>query len=140
MQFMKDFVPALKSEIAELEGDIRDNPDPRIRKLERLRSTLAEYEPVDYVPQSNGKTAPLEPLPAAPGAKAATKAARMKGYIDGVLHGHLKIHRKSLLEGLIANGIMGKEADPMQALAIFLSSNKDDYKSDGEGNYSRREG
>jgi hypothetical protein len=132
---MKELVPTIKSEIAELESDIRKNPDPRVRKIERLRSTLAEYEPGAYVPQSNGKTAPLDP-----GLLAKTKVARMKGYIDGALQNRLKVHRKSLLEGLIANGIMGKEANPMQALAIFLSSNKDDYESDGEGNYSRRGG
>lgn len=138
--FMKDFVPTLKSEIAELEGDIEANPDPRVRKLQQLRATLAEYEPVDYVPQSNGKTAPLQPLPAAPGVRAETKAARMRGYIDGTLENLGKAHRKALLDGLIANGIMGNEKNPMQALAIFLSSHPDDYESDGSGNYSLRKG
>jgi hypothetical protein len=136
---MIDIVPTLKAAIVELEADMRANPDPRARKLQRLRETLAEYEPVDRQSpaHSNGKA--LEPLPAAPGLAAATKVARMRQYVDGELRKNGKVHRKVLLEGLLATGIMGKEQDPMQALAIFLSGNKQNYESDGGGNYSLRE-
>jgi hypothetical protein len=147
-------VPALKSEIAELEADIRANPDPRVRKLQHLRATLAEYEPVPASTQSGFAAVEFAPVqssvpnlprsngngsfPAVAGPAAATKAARMKGYIDGVLHSAGKVHRKELLEGLITAKIMGSEKNPMQALAIFLSSHRDDYEFDGHGNYSLR--
>jgi hypothetical protein len=144
MGFMTNFVPVLKSEIAELEADISANPDPRLRKLRRLKETLAEYEPslgkllLPNQPQPNGNGS----LPAATpqGLVGETKAARMKAHIDGALRKSGKMHRKVLLEGLLAAGIMGKETDPLQALAIFLTGNKDSYESDGSGNYSLREG
>ena len=138
---MIDVVPTLKAAIAELEASLRANPDPRVRKLQRLRETLAEYEPVgSRLPQPMEIPPILEPLPAASGAGAATKPPRMRAHIDGVLRKTPKVHRKSLLEGLLAAGIMGKELNPMQALAIFLSGNKETYESDGEGNYSLRKG
>jgi hypothetical protein len=62
----------------------------------------------------------------------------MKAFIDAALTGR-KLHRKMLLDGLVEAGIMGKETDPLQALAIFLTGNKDSYESDGSGNYSLRE-
>jgi hypothetical protein len=141
---MIDIITPLKTAITELEADLRANPaDPRVRKLQKLRETLAEFEPTPTLdkllrpnqPQPNGNGS----IPAAtPNLVAETKAARMKGYIDKALHGNVKVHRTSLLEGLLAAGIMGKETKPLQALAIFLSSNKEDYESDGSGNYSLR--
>jgi hypothetical protein len=133
-----DIVPALKAEITQLEADIIFNPDPRVRKLQRLREALAEYEPAQgKLPlpnqhQANGNGS----IPAAAiHASTETKAARMKSFIQGSLHANTKVHRKSLLDGLIAAGIMGKEKNPMQALAIFLSGSEE-YESDGAGNYS----
>lgn len=142
---MSDFTTALKAEMAELEADLRANPDPRVRKLQRLRETLAEYEPQSAnmlypngVPRPNGG-ATLELQPAAPGLAAATKAERLKAHISEILREEGSTHRKDLLESLIAAGIMGGEKDPMQALAIYLSSNKDIFEFDGSGNYKLRE-
>jgi len=39
------------------------------------------------------------------------------------------VHRKELLDHLLATKIMGNETAPMQALAIFLSRNKADFQS-----------
>jgi hypothetical protein len=141
---MTNFVPSLRAEISELEADIRHNPDPRVRKLQRLREALAEYEPVRAseppkaasVPPTNG----LEALRAFAADAAMSKAAKMKAYLRGYLEEKGTAHRKELLEKLIQTGIMGKEKDPMQALAIYLSSNKDIFEFDGSGNYSLREG
>jgi len=145
---MSDIVPALKAEIAELEADLRANPDPRVRKLQKLRDTLIEYEPkrniaqaVANIPQSNGNGA-FHELPAALSASlsAATKTVKMRLYIGNLLRQRGSVHRKELLESLIAARIMGSEKDPMQALAIFLSSHKELFEFDGSGNYKLREG
>jgi hypothetical protein len=132
---MSVFINALKREIGELEADIKAHPDPRLRKVQRLRETLAEYEPIPLTPLNGSK---LEPLPAASGPSALSKVARIKGFVDGTLQAQGKAHRAQLLAGLIQAGIMGNEKKPMQALAIFLSSNRDDYVSDGAGNYALR--
>ena len=150
---MSDIVPVLKSEIAEVEADIRANPDPRVRKLQRLREALAEYEPAPTGKQSmalagggsvttnlqgNGNGEHLESLATA--LDSATKSVKMKRHIGKILKDNGSVHRKDLLESLLAARIMGKETDPMQALAIFLSSHKALFKSDGSGNFSLREG
>jgi hypothetical protein len=156
--FMTPFVAALKTEIAALEADIRDNPDLRPRRLSRLRETLAEYEPVGAstpapspVPANgpaNGSTHPtsvtnpanraFSGLPAEAGPAAMTKAARIKREIDAVLRAKPSAHRTELLDTLVRKGIMGAEKNPMQALAIYLSSHKEEYAFDGAGNYSLR--
>jgi hypothetical protein len=145
---MSDFVTVLKGEIAALVTDIRENPDPRQKKLARLRETLAEYEPsqptaptlrVRIPPRSpptspplqNGGTSPFDLV-------ATTKAAKMKAEITKLLTTREKMHRKAILNHLVSQGIMGKEGKPMQALAIFLSSRRADFSSDGEGNFSLR--
>jgi hypothetical protein len=141
---MGDFTAVLKAEITDLETDIRERPDPRVRKLQRLRETLAEYEPPPQsnsrpsVPQTNGNGTVLEPLPAASGLVAMSKSSRMILEITKLLRQRETVHRKELLDHLIAHGIMGKEKDPMQALAIFLSSHRDQFGFDGAGNYSLR--
>jgi hypothetical protein len=149
---MSNIVPAIKSEISELEADLLANPDPRVRKLQRLRETLAEYEPtpvplpplrrplMSNLPQTNGNGAVSESQTDDAIFANATKAVKMKLHIGGFLKKHGSTHRKELLGSLIAAGIMGKENDPMQALAIFLSSHKDLFESDGSGNFSLREG
>ena len=48
------------------------------------------------------------------------------------------VHRKELLDYLLATKIMGNETDPMHALASFLSKHKEDFQSDGSGNFSLR--
>jgi hypothetical protein len=138
---MTDIVPALKSEIAELAADIQANPDPRVRKLQRLREALSEYEPkrnvaqaLTNVSQGNGNGSIFE------SPTLATKSVKMRMHIGKLLKEKGTVHRKDLLESLLAAGIMGKETDPMQALAIYLSSHKNMFESDGSGNFSLREG
>jgi hypothetical protein len=153
--FMVEIVPVIKAEIAALETDIRENPDPRERKLARLRETLAEYEPVPPATPAPSAVAPLwaspppaahlawtnggtsEPLLAASDA-ATTKAERMRRAITKLLQQRITLHRGVLLEHMLTSKIMGNETDPMQALAIFLSSHKELFESDGAGNFSLR--
>lgn len=133
---MTDFPEVLKAEIAGLEKDIRDNPDPRHRKLARLRDTLAEYEPRKNEPPAKALGQPririLLPH------SALSKSSRMLIQIEKLLSENERVHRKDILAHLIKAGIMGKEKNPLQALAIFLSAHKDKFAFDGAGNYSRR--
>jgi hypothetical protein len=138
-EFMTDFVAALKTEIAELEAELQ--ADPRRRKLERLRDTLAEYEPLNRnatpaLTQTDANSS--GPTPAAPGLAAMSKSARMKSEVTAILSRRGAVHRKELLRHLVNRGIMGNEKDPMQALAIFLSSHKEVFEFDGGGNWSLR--
>src|SRR5262249_30967766 len=118
---MTNFVAALKTEIAELEAELQ--ADPRRRELERLRDTLAAYEPLNRnaapeLAQTDPNSAVSEPTPAAPGLAAMSKSARMISEISAILRKRGAIHRKELLRRLVGRGIMGNEKDPMQALAI----------------------
>ena len=58
--------------------------------------------------------------------------------IEKMLSQKESAHRKELLDHLLATKIMGNETAPMQALAIFLSRHKEDFQSDGSGNFSVR--
>jgi hypothetical protein len=76
--------------------------------------------------------------PAAFGVAALSKSSRMMIEIKKMLSQKESVHRKELLDYLLATKIMGNETDPMQALSIFLSNHKKDFQSDGSGNFSLR--
>jgi hypothetical protein len=84
-----------------------------------------------------GRPPILGSRPAA-GAAALSKSSRMMIEIKKMLSQKESVHRKELLDYLLATAIMGNETDPMQALAIFLSNHKEDFQSDGSGNFSLR--
>src|SRR5258706_1084961 len=120
---MSDFTTVLKAEITDLETDIRANPDPRVRKLAKLRETLAEYEPVHVAapaptspPSTHRQNGGLPPLTMIAGS-AATKAARMRLAITKMLQQRPQVHRKELLDHLLESKIMGNETDPLHAFA-----------------------
>jgi len=46
------------------------------------------------------------------------------------------MHRTEILKHMIERGIMGDEKEPISRLAIYLSGSKDQFVSDGSGNYS----
>ena len=69
---------------------------------------------------------------------ALSKSSRMMIEIKKVLSQKESVHRKELLDYLISTKIMGNETDPMHALASFLSRHKEDFQSDGIGNFSLR--
>ena len=76
--------------------------------------------------------------PAAFGVAALSKSSRMMTEIKKMLSQKESVHRKELLDYLISTKIMGNETDPMRSLAIFLSNHKNDFQSDGSGNFSLR--
>jgi hypothetical protein len=85
-----------------------------------------------------GRPPILGSRPAAFGVVALSKSSRMMIEIKKMLSQKESVHRKELLDYLLATKIMGNETDPMQALAIFLSNHKEDFQSDGSGNFSLR--
>jgi hypothetical protein len=72
------------------------------------------------------------------GVAALSKSSRMMIEIKKMLSQKESIHRRELLDHLLATKIMGNETDPMHALASFLSRHKEDFQSDGIGNFSLR--
>lgn len=142
-------IPALQSELAILETDIRQNPDPRLRKADRIRELLREYgaavhTPPDLTPLeraitgsgSAGRERP--PLPMIPVGKQVSKQERIRRAIRDLLAKQQIAHRKDILANLIEIGLMGHEKDSMQQLAQYLSRFKEDFVFDGNGNYSLR--
>lgn len=139
-------VPALQTELADLEKDIRQNPDPRLRKAERIRELLREY---GALPASRPNMSPLERAvigdaenmnrlmaTTIASGRQMSKQERIRREIHGLLEKQQIAHRKDILAHLIAKGVMGHEKDPMAALAAYLSGFKDDFVFDGNGNYS----
>jgi hypothetical protein len=76
--------------------------------------------------------------PAAFGVAALSKSSRMMIEIKKMLSQKESVHRRELLDYLLATKIMGIETSPMHALATFLSRHKEDFQSDGSGNFSLR--
>ncbi|MCX7318902.1 MAG: hypothetical protein NT113_05180 [Hyphomicrobiales bacterium] len=149
---MSTLVPALKTELAQLESELRQ--DPRWRKIERIRALLQDYE--DAQPSSGIVDMFADVAPATP-----VKHPHFSTFNNGVRDSFVKhtqrhlpkvekvkieirtllkekgvAHRKDILERLKERGVMGYEKDPMASLAAYLSGFKDDFVFDGNGNYS----
>jgi hypothetical protein len=131
-----NFIAALKAEIEQLEAEIRS--DPRHRKLQRLRETLAEYEPRGTVHQDQPNPVNGSPAVGA-GALRRTKEDRMKAALTQLLKEEGPQHRKVLLEHLQRVGLMGNEKNPMANFAAYLSNWKDLFEPDGRGVWRLRE-
>jgi hypothetical protein len=127
-----NFVSALKTEIAQLEDELRS--DPRHRKLARLRETLAEYEPAAMIASSNSLLR-ISISDAPP----RTKADKVKAEITALLQQRGTAHRKEILNRLTAVGLMGHEKDPMASLAAYFSGWRDIFDADGSGNWSLKQ-
>ncbi len=65
-----------------------------------------------------------------------TKKDRVRQAIREFLAIHGNGSRKDLLEHLAALGLMGHESAPIKRLGTLLSMFKDEFGSDGKGNYS----
>jgi hypothetical protein len=137
---MSDFTTALERELQRLEGEIRQ--DPRVRRITQIRQLLADYQ--------NGG-APHNPAPtaAAPTAKVVVSAMRRRGQrvrlskranirmaVKEFLQEGGTMHRSVILKHLIGQNLMGHEKNPMAQLAAYLSSWRDLFAPDGQGNFT----
>jgi hypothetical protein len=132
-------VQALQNELRELETQLR--ADPRYRRITKIRDLLNEYDPksvqlgLQFTADPGATTGYIVDL-SDPKPLTGSKGERVKATVTAMLKAAGSVHRKTLLSALEAKGLMGKEKDPMRALAIYLSSWRDEFASDGAGNYS----
>jgi hypothetical protein len=127
-----NFATALKAEITELEAELR--ADPRHAKLKHLRDLLALYE----APSTARQTATNGAAHATAEA-AGTKEEKIKAELRRYMRDNGgTVHRMAALQHLMDIGLMGHEKEPMRNLAAYMSHWKDDFESDGGGNWSLR--
>jgi len=123
-------VPALERELTNLEQELRE--DPRHQKIQHIRALLDAYKgPTRRVHRANanGGVAPTRER------RATSKVAVARDAVTSFLREQSKAHRSTILEMLIAKGIMGSEKDPMGSLAAYLSGWRDTMSHDGQGNW-----
>ena len=144
-------IPAREREVAQAQERLRR----AIGRIEHLEALAADYEAESPLGPVNQGALPL-PLDEASAALAATpaqpvdipsptrrpailsKKAMMKKEIDSLLTSRGTVHRREMLSHLIAKQIMGGEENPIRALSVFLADQRDEYQSDGKGNYRLR--
>jgi hypothetical protein len=128
---MDKIVQTLRLELAELEAGLQ----ARQQKIQRIKELLALYEAPTGQQQTgnvvlgakgNGRAMPPGSL---------TKNEKMEDGILAILRANGEMHRKTILEYLMAQGIMGGEKNPIGHLAAFLSARRDLFISDGRGNF-----
>ena len=128
---MDKIVQTLRLELVELEAELK----ARQQKIERIKELLALYETpagqqqlgnAALVAKGNGRAIPPGNL---------TKNKRIEDGILVILRANGEMHRKTILEYLTAQGIMGGEKNPIGHLAAFLSARRDLFVSDGRGNF-----
>lgn len=143
---MLAIVSLLRAELTVLEDEVRK--DPRLLKIERIRSLLELYkqeasDPAPQVhppyPQPQVVEAETTQTRSVPGKSERSKAYRVREHIRSVLDRNGPTHRTRILEDLAGTGLMGQEKDPMTNLAAYLSEWRDEFASDGKGNFSLRD-
>lgn len=138
---MSEFTTALERELHRLEGELEQ--DPRIRRIKQIRQLLVDYQ----AGAANG-TLPTAPVGAPSRAHVApvtptrrlrrvrlSKAASVRHAVHRLLAAHGTVHRREILKNLVEQQLMGHEKKPMLSLAAYLSEWKDDFASDGHGNF-----
>ncbi|MBC9179077.1 hypothetical protein [Pseudoroseomonas ludipueritiae] len=65
-----------------------------------------------------------------------SKSSRACARIEAALREHGPLHRRRLLEILLADGVLGAEARPINRLATILTENRHLFSSDGRGTYT----
>ena len=119
------FIAALKLELQQIEAQLAK--DPAFRRAARIRELLADYEGVEAATEV--RATPRQPI------SKGTKFQRIRDELTRLMTTHGSVHRKVLLDQLVAAGLMGSEKDPMASLAHFLTTSGY-FKNDGAGNWS----
>lgn len=143
---MSAMITSLREELAILEDELRK--DPRPLKIERIKALLELYEQVSptfsqqngapYLTSQESATAVVQVIRPSTGKVEGSKAFRVKGFIRTLLTSEGLTHRTKILDALIIEGLMGHEKDPMSSLAANLSEWRDEFASDGKGNFYLR--
>jgi len=146
---MNDLVKTLRSELATLERELQD--DARYVKVQRIKELLAAYSgniptptlkqrrrsPRKAIRGDHGRFAPkLKPSTET----ALSKAQSVRKEIVALLTTKGQVHRKEILAHVVSKGFMGKEKNPMASLAAYLSGWRDQFETDGKGNFKLRPG
>jgi hypothetical protein len=126
---------SLERELARLEPELMANPI--YIKVSRIKELLAAYRGTPTVAATVGQfVEPVAPKgqPHVREVGGSTKRGRVYAALEELIRSTGKpVHRKLMLDHLISNNLMGKEKNPMQSLAIYLSDAKDRFKSVGPG-------
>jgi hypothetical protein len=138
-----EVIQSLIKERSQLERELRE--DPRHQKIEAIDDLLDLYgvdavkgAEVPTVADDKGSEEGKQEQKHGElnGKKPATKAERIQSEIVRLLKQAPNTHRKEILSHLTQCGLMGHEKDPMQSLAIFLSTHKQYFAGDGTGRFS----
>jgi hypothetical protein len=109
----------LRTELKDLEAELRK--DPRYQRMRKVRELLLEYEP-----EGRELEAPT------------SKRGKILAEVTTFLRENGASHRSNILQHLEEKGLLGKEAVPIKALAIYLSEAKDIFGNDGDGTWFLR--
>jgi hypothetical protein len=134
-----EVIQSLLKERSQLERELRE--DPRHQKIEAIDDLLDLYGVVtlkgaEVRKVAEDKGSEEQKHGELNGKKPATKAERIQNEIVRLLKQAPNTHRKEILSHLTQCGLMGHEKDPMQSLAIFLSTHKQFFAGDGTGRFS----
>lgn len=136
---------AIRTQIQELEDEVRK--DPRVTAIQHLRAALAALEGIGTVvetPISQTVDRPHvqdEPRKVLPGSvRKVSKIGRIRGIVDQYLFEHGPTHRSVLVNVLTDAGLNQGVKNPLTAFATSMHTLKDNFVSDGQGTFRRREG
>ena len=136
---MRELIENLRAERRQLHDELA--ADPRHQKIKAIDELLALYagnEHADAPVVNQAQTIRDSPsrVPTASTASRLTKAEQIKRMISEYLGSKGNAHRSEILKSLQTAGLMADGGDQMGALAAYLSKWRDDFASDGRGNFS----
>jgi hypothetical protein len=124
-------IDALDYELRRLEAELM--LDARYRRAKRIRELLDDYRD-DGVPIFEPNIGPRSAIPVSP-TSGVQKAAAIKAAAKEYVHNRGGAHRSDILAHVVGLGLMGHEKNPMGSLAAYLSDWRDEFESDGRGNF-----
>jgi hypothetical protein len=130
---MNPLIPALNAELQQIERELRK--DPKYQRAALIRELLKSYDTPSEAPNQ------LNVLRSPSGANGSeehlSKGAKIKKEVFSLLRQRGAVHRKVLLDHLIAKGLMGQESRPMKSLGKYLWDWGDEVHSPNkDGNWA----
>jgi hypothetical protein len=146
-----DHAEAIRSQIQELEAEVRK--DPRLAAIEHLNAALSLLEgigaaQVGYADTraspdahvQNGAAALLAQSQPVSALRPDTKIRRFYDMVGRHIDEHGPTHRTVLVQVLTEGGLMDGLKAPLSALATSMNTLREHFVSDGHGTFRRREG